>query len=237
METSKWNLLAKDVFDSRDINAQHPSAMDNIMIAYPALLGEIEAYFPTLNKLSVLDYGCGTGDFAKELSQRGAIITGVDTASSMVEIAKDQNIQNASFICTNIDGIKNVGSFDLIVSNMVMQFVDDPKYLFQTLIKMLKSKGLISIIVHNDKYIDACINRNIKFFNVGQQLNIKLKDVFIPIYKRPLSYYEELLTSLALTVHSVVLPPFTKGYIELFSKDIQEPIDIPKYFILSFKKN
>ena len=57
---------------------------------------------PSLNKLTILDLGCGIGDQTALLSQRGASVIGIDQDSELLEQARKKNILNSKFIEANI---------------------------------------------------------------------------------------------------------------------------------------
>src|ERR1043165_8328054 len=61
----------------------------------------------------MLDLGCGEGGYARELTRRGADITGVDGSETLVQIARERagaEDLNISFICANanrLDGLSD----------------------------------------------------------------------------------------------------------------------------------
>jgi 2-polyprenyl-3-methyl-5-hydroxy-6-metoxy-1,4-benzoquinol methylase len=76
--------------------------------------------------LKVLDAGCGTGYLTKQLSNKGAIVTGIDISDTMVEIAKKNNPESIFYVdsCTTLETL-NAADFDLIISNYVL--MDTPE--------------------------------------------------------------------------------------------------------------
>lgn len=62
-------------------------------LGYPKLIGMIE---PIAGK-QILDYGCGAGNFACVLADRGAQVTGVDVSEGMIQIAKNKKT-DATFL-------------------------------------------------------------------------------------------------------------------------------------------
>jgi SAM-dependent methyltransferase len=72
----------------------------------------------TIPAKKVLDLGCGTGNHALRLTQRGYTVTGVDRSPEMLEIAR-QKSRNSSLDCTFIQSdirtFKSKQKFDVII--------------------------------------------------------------------------------------------------------------------------
>lgn len=60
---------------------------------------------PLLPGQSVLDLGCGTGEIAKELFKKGAIVTGVDQNPELLENAK-KTCPDASFLLGDLNSLQ-----------------------------------------------------------------------------------------------------------------------------------
>jgi len=83
-----------------------------------------------LNNATVLDYGCGTGDFYKFLKRRGINVkyTGVDINENFIRLAKDK-YPECDFKVMNADDDEFEGFYDYIficgVFNLQVPGVDD----------------------------------------------------------------------------------------------------------------
>ena len=64
-----WDKLANK-FNTHKDDEIDPGAADNIVIAWPVILSEINKNFKQNNN-EVLDYGCGTGGFSNKLNSLG----------------------------------------------------------------------------------------------------------------------------------------------------------------------
>lgn len=103
------------------------------------------------SELSVLDIGCGTGDFLKcgiEKNKYSGV--GVEPNSSAREIAQNKNIQ----VVKSIHEI-NQPSFDVITLWHVLEHVSDLNEYFSFFKDKLKEDGLLVIAVPNFKSFDA----------------------------------------------------------------------------------
>lgn len=239
MQTTLWDKLASTVFDTSKNDALHSSAMDNILIAHPAVHSIIASYFGSRNDIEVLDFGCGTGGFVKELSDKNYSVIGMDPSQGMIDIAKSRNIPYAEFICGEIHSIDRNSSFDLIVSIMVFQFIGNLEQESSSLLQHLKKDGLLIIVVHNDDYVAECLLKKSKFRNITgtHQIYITLGDAInVPIYKRSENDYWSLFNRLSLKQYQTIKPPFTEEYLSKIDADSVEPTVAPKFLISSYIK-
>jgi SAM-dependent methyltransferase len=66
--------------------------------AWPTVL----AALPSLEGRTVLDLGCGVGDLAAELVQRGARVVGFDANEELLEHARARRLRGAEFHCLDL---------------------------------------------------------------------------------------------------------------------------------------
>jgi len=98
-----------------------------------------------LEPKNIVDLGCGTGVFTRELSQRfpQAKTTGVDIAEGMIAWCK-QKSQSEEYVCADAVSLPfEDNSVDLIFSNLSIQWVEDLEKLFVELNRVLKPEGLL----------------------------------------------------------------------------------------------
>ncbi|MHC5831500.1 MAG: class I SAM-dependent methyltransferase, partial [Nostoc sp.] len=86
---------------------------------------------PSLNKLKVLEIGCGVGDFAIYLANQGANVTAVDFSPIAIAMAKEksqiQNI-NVQFQVADAQALPfEANTFDLILSCECLEHVPEPQ--------------------------------------------------------------------------------------------------------------
>lgn len=111
------------------------------------LLPVLEKYlFPLLSDQSkVLDLCCGTGQLAKELSNKGYEIFGIDLSEKMIEIAK-KNAPDAIFYTSDAREFSLPLSVDAVISaydslNHLMS-LNEMKQVFTNVFDVLKEKGV-----------------------------------------------------------------------------------------------
>ncbi|MCM3405366.1 class I SAM-dependent methyltransferase [Cytobacillus oceanisediminis] len=107
----------------------------------------------TLKYKKVLDAGCGEGYFSRILAKSDASVTAVDYSEKMLEIAKertpiDLKIDYRHGNCEDLNFLED-NSFDLIVSNMVIQDLSNYEITFQEMYRLLVDGGyFIFSILH-----------------------------------------------------------------------------------------
>lgn len=105
---------------------------------------QLKPLFPELNGKSVLDLGCGYGWHCKYAEDMGASqVLGIDISHKMIDIAKTRNAGN--MISYKICGIEEYdypeNTYDLVVSNLALHYIEDLESVFVKVHKTLKQDG------------------------------------------------------------------------------------------------
>ncbi|HXX85202.1 MAG TPA: class I SAM-dependent methyltransferase [Casimicrobiaceae bacterium] len=116
--------------------------------AQVALCGEVQG-------LRLLDVGCGTGYFAREMARRGATVTAVDLSPAMLAHARDLE-STAPLGIRYLDGdaarlseYLAPGSFDIATSCLALQDMPDiPRVLRSVHAALAPGGGFIASIAH-----------------------------------------------------------------------------------------
>ena len=95
---------------------------------------------------SVLDYGCGTGDFVKYLRAKSVMAYGYDPNIKF-------NPDSPDYLTNNFDWVGN--KYDIIFLWHVLEHTHDPFVLLQGLKKRLNKNGKIFIAIPNFKSFDS----------------------------------------------------------------------------------
>lgn len=112
----------------------------NDFVEQPAMYGEI---FDLKGK-SVLDIGCGTGNFSKYCVDQGASnVIAVDISNKMIEKARsNNNNERIDFVCMPIEDVDFPNeSFDLIISSLALHYIEDYAGLVKKITFLLKKDG------------------------------------------------------------------------------------------------
>lgn len=104
---------------------------------------EMPASLEILGKVKgkrVLDYGCGTGIYAKILVKKGAKVKGFDISEEMLKIARKDN--------PNLDLRQGTGykipfkeKFDVVLAPLVVHYMEDWNKMFREVSRVLKKGG------------------------------------------------------------------------------------------------
>ena len=97
--------------------------------------------------LTVLDAGCGTGYLSKQLSKRGALVTGIDFSERMIAIAREQH----PHIDFRVDSCSELGTFDdaqfdLVLANYVLMDTPDLQGTMHAFHRVLRASGIAVVV-------------------------------------------------------------------------------------------
>ncbi len=108
-----------------------------------------------LNKVNVLDIGCGGGLVSEALAKLGAKVTGIDFVEKNINAAKFHSKYKdlkIKYLCYDIEKNNVEGKYDLIIMFEILEHLDNWKNLLETTKDNLNKGG---------KIIISTINRNI----------------------------------------------------------------------------
>lgn len=105
-----------------------------------------------LESKRVLDAGCGEGFYSRRMADEGALVTGVDSSAKLVEAACAQDTgrtNRSEFQVASLTDLSELGQFDIVVCNQVLNMVPDLPNVFRQFSSVLPVGGrLIISIAH-----------------------------------------------------------------------------------------
>jgi len=135
----RWDIHARALTDGFTwVGDPH-----RIVLLNPALF----QLLPDVNGKRVLDAGCGEGYLCRKLAELGARVTGVDFSREMLAIAGEKTdtelaIQYLHGNCERMD-VFGPGSFDVVVSNMVLMDLADHCAALRSIHRVLVESGIL----------------------------------------------------------------------------------------------
>ena len=95
---------------------------------------------------SVLDLGCGEGVLQKMIKPyKYSNYVGVDVSENAINIASEESDEKTSFICSDISTFEPDSTFDMIVFNESLYYLDEPNKVLHRYRRYLNKEGLIII--------------------------------------------------------------------------------------------
>ena len=111
-----------------------------------------------LEKLKILDIGCGGGLLCEPLNRLGAIITGIDASKNNIAAAKlhakEMNL-DINYISESPENLNFKNEFDVILNMEVVEHVSNTNLFIQNCSKLIKKNGVMFV---------ATINKNLKSY-------------------------------------------------------------------------
>jgi SAM-dependent methyltransferase len=122
----------------------------NAFYERPAMLAILDAL--SIRGKRVLDAGCGTGWYATQLIERGAIVTGIDRSRQMLGYARAR-LANDPALVANVDLAGalpfHAAQFDIVISPLVMHYIDDWSTALRELARVLVRGGRFVFSTHH----------------------------------------------------------------------------------------
>ena len=105
-----------------------------------------------LDKINILDIGCGGGLLSEPMTRLGANVTGIDASSKNINIAKlhaKKNKLKINYLCSSPEKLKIKKKFDVILNMEIIEHVEDINFFINSCSKLLKKNGLMFIATLN----------------------------------------------------------------------------------------
>lgn len=127
----------------------------NALYERPAMM----ALLPPIEGARIFDAGCGSGWYARQLLDRGAIVDGVDASAAMVEYARRRLLESAPAEIRNRLSLQVADladslpfddeMFDGVVSPLVLHYMRDWRPALREMRRVLKPNGWLLFSTHH----------------------------------------------------------------------------------------
>ena len=111
-----------------------------------------------LDRIDILDIGCGGGLLSEPMQKLGANVTGIDASIKNIKIAKlhaKKNGLEINYLCSSPEKLKTNKKFDVILNMEIVEHVEDVQFFLESCSKLLKKNGLMFV---------ATINKTLKSY-------------------------------------------------------------------------
>jgi SAM-dependent methyltransferase len=103
-------------------------------------------------KLSILELGCGVGNYSRALAERGHSVTSVDIDyDSLAFLKKNDRSGNCDAICADVTTpvLRGEQRYDIIIASEVLEHVKEPDVVLEMMSRLLRQRGWIFITIPN----------------------------------------------------------------------------------------
>lgn len=216
-------------------------SIDNKRIAEPQIIKFIKKHKSKKSKLTVLDFGCGTGHLCKSLNNLGLKVTGIDNSKKMILIAKKHPPKVISYLLGGHKFLKKTSKkFDIITSLMVLQFIDDLTSLPNSFNLIMPKGGRLILVVVNPAFVKTCTESKVGYYNLKKDKNgmrvvrrVTAKISF-KVFVRTASDYKKIFRNAGFELIESKTLPFPKNFAKKYGWKL--PTDIPEFLFMAFKK-
>ena len=114
-----------------------------------------------LNKINILDIGCGGGLLSEPMSRLGAHVVGIDASEKNIKIAKMHAAKNnlkIEYKSTSPEKLKTNKKFDVILNMEIVEHVEDINFFIKACSKLLKKNSVMFV---------ATLNKTLKSYVFG----------------------------------------------------------------------
>jgi ubiquinone/menaquinone biosynthesis C-methylase UbiE len=192
MTTIGPDPVSREAYDklASSYSARAPTKPHNAYYERPAtlsLLGDVRGR-------RVLDAACGPGIYAEILADRGAEVVGFDASEKMVALARERlrgrmEVRRAN-LEEPLEWLKD-DSFDLVVSALAMDYVEDWRVPLSEFYRVLKPAGKLVFSVEHPtfKFVEYVYQGEASYFEtelVGMEWRGFAESVWMPSYRRSL---------------------------------------------------
>lgn len=166
-EVDRFRKIANEWWDRSGkfspLHKQTPARLSFIRDTIVQHFGLAQSQMKTLQKIKILDIGCGGGLISEPLARMGATVLGIDPCEENIESARnhahDQENLDLTYRTATVEELASESvHYDAIVCLEVIEHVPDPELFLEVCSRLLKSGGIMVI---------STINRNLKSYSLA----------------------------------------------------------------------
>lgn len=242
-----WSQLA-DRFNTFKVKrCIHPDAAVNIEVGWPVFLSLIKGLTKDFSrdKLSILDFGCGVGEFCRTLAECGHVVTGVDHSEGMLSLANSKVDRGVRLIHADhkhriFSSQEFTEKYDAVTAIHSLEWISDDEIeeAFLNLSRVIKKNGLMIFAVFpQDHVVDSLKIKDLfEDFDSLEEPHFgyaNFDGVKVPVWIRTVTMYDNVLKPLGFKRVFTAEPDYPKDFFKKYSWSGSK---YPEMTILAYKK-
>ncbi len=201
-------------------SAENESSLLNAYYERPAML----ALAGDVASRRILDVGCGSGPLFAALRDRGAVVTGFDKSTGMLELARRRLGSGADLRVADLGNPLPFpdGAFDDVVASLVLHYLEDWSAPLAELRRVLKPGGRLFVSVEHPFAITLMhreAGRKADYFatsNRTEEYNFGGQTALLSLWDRPLHAMTSAFTAAGFRIAIISEPEPVPAARELF---------------------
>ena len=108
-----------------------------------------------LERIKILDIGCGGGLLSEPMKRLGADVVGIDASNKNIQVAKihaKKNKLDIKYICTSPEDFETKNKFDVILNMEIIEHVEDVDFFLKSCSELLTKNGLMFVATINKTF-------------------------------------------------------------------------------------
>jgi len=240
MANRKSKPIAQEAYD--ELAEAYAAMVDtkphNAYYERPATL----SLLPEVKGKRVLDAGCGPGAYAEWLAEHGAEVVALDANEKMVRLARQRLGSKAQVLLANLEQPLDFladGSFDVVVSPLVMDYIRDWESAFREFHRVLRAGGCLVFSMEHP-YSKYDYHRQTSNYYAVELVEFTWrgfgKPVRVPSYRRPMSAVTNPLVKAGFILEQILEPLPTQEFKEDEPEDYEKLIHSPGFMCVKAVK-
>jgi SAM-dependent methyltransferase len=213
--------------------AGNESGIQNAYYERPAML----ALAGEVSGRQILDAGCGSGPLFAELRDRGAVMTGIDSSTGMLELARQRLGDGADLRVADLGDRLPFpdGAFDDVVASLVLHYLEDWGPTLTELRRVLKTGGRLIVSVDHPFAIYAFHRMEgrkpnyLATYNWTEEWTMGGRTTLMSFWNRPLHAMTDAFTAAGFRISVVSEPQPVPAARELFPDEYRSLTTSPSF--------
>ena len=187
----------------------------------------------------ILDAGCGSGPLFAALRDRGAIVTGFDSSTGMLELARRRLGADADLQVADLGGPLPFpdGTFDDVIASLVLHYLEDWGPALAEVRRVLKPGGRLIVSVDHPfaiAFMHREAGRKMNYFatsNRTEEWTFGGQSTLMSFWNRPLHAMTDAFTEAGFRITVISEPEPAPEAHELFPDQLA---DLPRFLSVLF---